>query len=151
MFHATSGRWVYYDHLGRTGESSRHLSLESLATRRDRPKACEIPWPVYSSQLFLGAMAQLVAHLHGMEGVGGSSPPSSTSGRRLENIEIPTFSGLFFSLRKRLETRKKHKKSTETAHTHPTERTNPSMPDATSSKSESNKSAYTSNVIAADA
>ena len=97
MFHATSGRWVYYDHLGRTGESSRHLSLESLATRRDRPKACEIPWPVYSSQLFLGAMAQLVAHLHGMEGVGGSNPPSSTSRRRPENIEIPTFSGLFFS------------------------------------------------------
>ncbi len=25
-----------------------------------------------------GAMAQLVAHLHGMEGVGGSNPPSST-------------------------------------------------------------------------
>ena len=96
-------------------------------------------------------MAQLVAHLHGMEGVGGSNPPSSTSGRRLENIEIPTFFGLSHTRQKRLETRKKHKKSTETAHTHPTERTNPSMPDATSSKSESNKSAYTSNVIAADA
>src|SRR4051794_2999363 len=31
-----------------------------------------------------GAVAQLVAHLHGMQGVGGSSPPSSTevSGQR---------------------------------------------------------------------
>ena len=28
-----------------------------------------------------GAMAQLVAHLHGMEGVGGSNPPSSTMNR----------------------------------------------------------------------
>lgn len=29
-----------------------------------------------------GAMAQLVAHLHGMEGVGGSNPPSSTNFKR---------------------------------------------------------------------
>ena len=32
------------------------------------------------NKVFLGAVAQLVAHLHGMQGVRGSSPLSSTHG-----------------------------------------------------------------------
>lgn len=46
-----------------------------------------------------GAMAQLVAHLHGMEGVGGSNPPSSTIYLgRLHNL--PRFFFILFSPRR---------------------------------------------------
>ena len=47
-----------------------------------------------------GAMAQLVAHLHGMEGVGGSNPPSSTFylGKL---VDLPRFF-LFLTMRLRI-------------------------------------------------
>ena len=37
-----------------------------------------------------GAVAQLVAHLHGMQGVRGSSPLSSTGVLRLKNAKGPS-------------------------------------------------------------
>ena len=42
-----------------------------------------------------GSMAQLVAHLHGMQGVRGSNPLGST-----KYEIVPTLSGLFFCIRR---------------------------------------------------
>ena len=41
-----------------------------------------------------GAVAQLVAHLHGMQGVRGSSPLRSTDGTRLEPLPMETLAGV---------------------------------------------------------
>ena len=44
------------------------------------------------NKVFLGAVAQLVAHLHGMQGVRGSSPLSST---HLCNLSLVTGENTF--------------------------------------------------------
>ena len=44
------------------------------------------------NEVFLGAVAQLVAHLHGMQGVRGSSPLSST---HLCNLSLVTGENTF--------------------------------------------------------
>ena len=41
-----------------------------------------------------GAIAQLVEHLHGMQGVSGSSPLSSILSKRYSLVELPVPAGL---------------------------------------------------------
>ena len=50
----------------------------------------------YSRRKRFGAVAQLVAHLHGMQGVRGSSPLSSTK-KPLEHRDLTVFWRFFFA------------------------------------------------------
>jgi hypothetical protein len=52
------------------------------------------------NKVFLGAVAQLVAHLHGMQGVRGSSPLSSTP---LCNLSLVTGESTFTARMSRID------------------------------------------------
>gem|GEM_PF-3323777 len=66
------------------------VSIDELLRREEKSFRLEVADLHYRS----GAVAQLVAHLHGMQGVRGSSPLSSTSVERPRSL-----SGVFFVVR----------------------------------------------------